>query len=143
MTSYRIEPLPLEDTALENTALENTALEPGVLQLVTLSGRLERGELLGLVDALEALAQVQPSLRLLVDESEVEVSLIGPLDIRSIAQAWAGATTLKQIRVAVYAPSPVVYGLNRMVQAFGNAQGKIAIFRDRAAALAWLVEPPA
>jgi hypothetical protein len=89
---------------------------------------------------LDTLEHAEPAF-VLIDESELKVSLIGPGDIQRIAQRWSGAAKLRRAAIAVVAPNPVVYGLNRMFQLVSNADTRLAVFWDRTAALAWLGEP--
>jgi hypothetical protein len=122
-------------------SIRREALGDGHVHVVTLSGEARHDELLSLVAELDGLAQQQPSLRVLVDERAVKASFITPPALRDIAHAWMAAAALKRARVAIFAPTPLIYGLNRMVQVFGRADKDMSVFRDRAAALSWLESP--
>jgi len=101
---------------------------------VTLSGALRAATILALLNSLET---AEPAF-VLIDESELKVGLIGPGDIQRIAHQWSVAKHLRDAAIAVVAPSPVVYGLNRMFQLVSNADTRLAVFWDRAAALGWI-----
>ena len=103
--------------------------------VVTLSGQATFERIAGLLRELEAL---QPS-RVLVDESGLRPGFITPNQIGEIAALWRNATAFRSAWIGVSAPSPVIYGLNRMFQALANAEGRVAVFNSRAAALAWLL----
>lgn len=108
---------------------------------VTLSGAMRAATILALLDSLEI---AQPAF-VLVDESELKVGLIGPGDIQRIAHQWSIAKKLRDAAIAVVAPNPVVYGLNRMFQLVSDADTRLAVFWDRAAAVNWvgLLDRPA
>ena len=101
---------------------------------VTLTGALRAATILALLDSLEA---AEPAF-VLIDESELKVGLIGPDDIRRIAHQWSIAKNLRDAAIAVVAPNPVVYGLNRMFQLVSNADTRLAVFWDRTAAVDWV-----
>lgn len=99
---------------------------------VKLSGSAHTGRILALLDELKGR---EPAF-VLVDESELNVGLITSADIQRIANRWAGAKCGAVI--AVVAPNPVVYGLNRMFQLVSGADGRLSVFWNREAAIAWL-----
>lgn len=101
---------------------------------VTLSGALRAATILALLDSLEVAA---PAF-VLIDESDLKVGLIGPGDIQRIAHQWSIAKKLRDAAIAVVAPNPVVYGLNRMFQLVSNADTRLAVFWDRPAAVEWV-----
>lgn len=107
---------------------------PGDRVAVTLSGPVEAPIILALLDNLERRAPTA----VLIDESELKVRLIGPADMKRIADRWSGARTLRRAAIAVVAPNAAVYGLNRMFQLMTGADTRLAVFRDHAAAYAWL-----
>ena len=111
---------------------------------VSLIGRLAYetiGAMLEELDALAVAAAEPTSLRVLIDESDASPGLLSIQEIRSWIDRWKRSVALKQGRIAVIAPSMVMYGLNRMAQGFsGNAyEGHLAVFRDRGAAIGWLL----
>lgn len=105
------------------------------VSVVTLSGQATFDRIAGLLRELEVL---QPS-RVLVDESGLRPGLITPSQIREVAELWRNATAFRSAWIAVSAPNPVIYGLNRMFQAFANVEGRVSVFTTREAALAWLL----
>jgi hypothetical protein len=125
---------------LTTYSIERETLDGRDIHVVMLSGEVNVPDVLVLIDQLNALAREQPSFELLVDESEAKASLIGPLDLRKLAQAWSESAASKRARIAIFAPTPVIYGLNRMVQSFGAGEGRLKVFKSRAAATAWLLD---
>ena len=101
---------------------------------VTLSGALRAATILALLDSLDSAG---PAF-VLIDESELKVGLIGPGDIHRIAHRWSVAEHLRDAAIAVVAPNPVVYGMNRMFQLVSNADTRLAVFWNRGAALGWV-----
>jgi hypothetical protein len=101
---------------------------------VTLSGALRAATILLLLDSLE----VAGPAFVLIDESDFKVGLIGPGDIQRIAHQWSTGKNLRDAAIAVVAPNPVVYGLNRMFQLLSNADTRLAVFWNRPAAVDWV-----
>jgi hypothetical protein len=120
--------------------IEHETLDDRDIHVVKLAGELSVTGLLAFIEQLDALAAQQPSIELLLDESDAKASLISPLDLRRIARAWGDSTAAERTRIAIFAPSPVIYGLNRMVQVFGNTERRMKVFKSRAEATAWLGE---
>jgi hypothetical protein len=113
--------------------------EDGVIH-VKLSGRARPETIVRLLDERHALAERDSSLRVLVDETDLGAGLIGPRDIGRIVQAWPKATALRSVRIAAFTSNPVIYGLNRMFQGLADEAERVSVFRDRARAIAWLLE---
>ena len=111
----------------------------GVL-LVKLSGRAQAETIVRLLEELNALAEQDSSLRVLIDETDLGAGLIGPGDIGRIAQAWKKAAALRSVRIAAFATNPVIYGLNRMFQGLAQGAERVSVFSDHARARAWLLE---
>lgn len=111
----------------------------GVL-LVKLSGRAQAETIVKLLNELNALAERDSSLRVLIDETDLGAGFVGPNDIGRIAQAWRKADALRSIRIAAFASNPVIYGLNRMFQGLADGAERVSVFNDRARARAWLIE---
>ena len=109
---------------------------------VALSGRAEPDTILRLLEELRTIAEGNPSLRVLIDESHLGPGFIGPADIQKIIAAWRRATSLRTTRVAVVASNLAIYGLNRMFQGLAgrDAEGRVRIFTDRAPASTWLLD---
>ena len=127
MSSYQIDPESPKDERFT---------------FVKLSGRAEAETILRLLDELSALAERNSSLRILIDETGLGAGLVGPADIRRIIAAWRRATALSSTRIAVFVSNLAIYGLNRMFQGLSgrDAEDRVSVFTDRAAATAWLLE---
>jgi hypothetical protein len=108
--------------------------------LVKLSGRAHAETIVKLLDELNALAEREPGVLVLIDETDLGAGLIGPSDIGRIAQAWRKAGALRSIRIAAFAINPVIYGLNRMFQGLADGAERVRVFNDRTRARAWLLE---
>jgi hypothetical protein len=83
---------------------------------------------------LERLTTSDRELPVLIDESDMQAALLGSGELRPMMEAWKGSAGLRErARIAIYAPSAVGYGVNRMAQAFaGNAsEGRLEVFRTR------------
>lgn len=104
-----------------------TITMPGAARFETISALLRELEVL------------RPS-HVLIDESGLRPGPISPSHIQEIAHQWRNASALAVARIAVVAPNLAIYALNRMFQGFAGAEGRVAVFHDRAAATAWLLE---
>jgi hypothetical protein len=102
---------------------------------VTMPGAARFETIMALLRELELL---KPS-RVLIDQSGLRPGAIGPGQIQEIAHRWRASGGLGTARIAVYASNLVTYALNRMFQGFAGAEGRVAVFHDRAAATAWLL----
>jgi hypothetical protein len=111
---------------------------------VMLSGKLGYDTIAAMLTELDALANaaLPGALTVLIDETEASPGLLNPLDIRRWIDNWKQARALKQGRIAVVAPTLVMFGLNRMAQGVAGAESDehLAVFRDREAAMRWLHE---
>jgi hypothetical protein len=128
MSMYEIDPRASDDTEFV---------------VVKLSGRAEAATILRLLGELSALAERNASLRVLIDETGLGAGFVGPADIHRIIDAWRKATALHSTRIAVFASSLAIYGLNRMFQGLAGrgAEGHISVFTEKAPARAWLLKP--
>jgi hypothetical protein len=113
--------------------------EDGIV-LVKLSGRAQAETIVTLLNELNALAERDPAVRVLIDETDLGAGFVGPSDIGRIARAWRTAGALRSIRIAAFATNPVIYGLNRMFQGLADGAERVTVFNDRARARAWLLE---
>jgi hypothetical protein len=125
MSLYRIDP--------------ESSNEDGLV-FVKLSGRAQADAIVKLLKELNALAERDPALRVLIDETDLGAGFVGPSDIGRIADAWRKATALRTVRIAAFASNPVIYGLNRMFQGLADGADHVTVFNDRARARAWLLE---
>ena len=130
--------LPFVRMSVYRIDLEDSK-EDGIV-LVRLSGRAHAETIVKLLDELNALAEREPAMRVLIDESDLAAGLVGPSDIGRIAQAWRKAAALRSIRIAAFASNPVIYGLNRMFQGLADGAERVSVFNDHARARAWLLE---
>jgi hypothetical protein len=109
---------------------------------VTLAGRLGYETIAAMLEELDALAiaRLPAYLKVLVDETDASPGLLGLLEIRRWIDRWKRGA-VKHGRIAVVAPSLVMFGLNRMAQGVAGADSDehLAVFRDRDAALTWLL----
>jgi hypothetical protein len=112
------------------------------LVLVTLAGRLTYETIAAMLEELDELATagLPDKVNVLIDESDASPGLLRIAEIRRWIARWRKATALKEGRIAVVAPTIVMYGLNRMAHAVAGAEseGHLEVFRDRGEALAWL-----
>ena len=79
----------------------------------------------------------------LVDLSGLEATDVEPTTLRETATTFRSHDkTVYESRVAVVATSDIAFGLARMYQSFrGDSTVEFEVFRERAAALAWLRLP--
>jgi hypothetical protein len=103
---------------------------------VNLSGPASAARILVLLDELEG----RELEFVLIDQTELSVTLITPADIQLIVDRWADAKKLRSAVIAVVAPNPVVYGLDRMFQLVSGADDRLSVFWNRSTAMAWLGE---
>ena len=109
---------------------------------VAIRGRPRLEMVVSMFDELEQLTTADGDLLVLIDESEMKAALLSPHELRAMIDALKASAGLRhRSRIAVNAPSNVVYGVNRMAQAFAGEKsvGRLEVFRNEAAALAWLL----
>jgi len=109
---------------------------------VTLRGRPRVETVVSMFRALEELTAGDGELLVLIDESEMTAGLLGPAELSEMMDALKSSTGLRRrSRIAVCAPSLLVYGLNRMAQAFAGqaSEGRLEVFRTVDEARAWLL----
>ena len=114
--------------------------------LVTLRGRprveIVRSLFHDLEQLTEQLTTEDAELLVLIDESEMMARLLHPSELRKMIGLLKDSKGLRQrSRIAIYAPSPVVYGMNRMAQAFAGqaSEGRLEVFRAADDAETWLL----
>jgi hypothetical protein len=112
------------------------------LVVVTLKGRLTYDTIARMLEELDDLttAALPQKANVLVDETDASPGLLHIAEIRRWISRWSQATALKEGRIAVVAPTIVMYGLNRMAHAIAGdeSEGHLEVFRDRGDALIWL-----
>jgi hypothetical protein len=107
---------------------------------VKIAGRPEPAAIVRMLDELNAMVGQDPSLGILIDETELQPSFVGPGDMGRFADAWRRGTALPTSRIAVFVSNPAMYGLNRMFQGLigHKGEGRMSVFTDRERAIAWL-----
>ena len=108
---------------------------------VKISGQPEPAAIVRMLDELNTLVRDDPSLGILIDETELRPSFVGPGDIGRFAEVWRRSTALPASRIAVFVTNPAMYGLNRMFQGMADETKRIGVFHDRASATVWLGGP--
>ncbi len=108
--------------------------------VVKVSGSPPPEAIIGMLGELDRLVAQDPSLRVLIDETDLRPSLFGPGDIGRFAAAWRLGTALRASHLAVFVSNLAMYGLNRMFQGLANASDHVGVFLRRADAVAWLDE---
>jgi hypothetical protein len=109
---------------------------------VALRGRPRLAMVVSMFRDLEQLTNNEAELLVLIDESEMKAGLLSPNELRAMMDALkASAGLRRRSRIAIYAASNFVYGLNRMAQAFAGqaSEGRLEVFRSEGAAKRWLL----
>jgi hypothetical protein len=109
---------------------------------VALRGRPRLAMVVSMFAELEQLASGDADLLVLIDESEMKAALLSTSELRAMMNALKASAGLRhRSRIAIYAPSVFVYGLNRMAQAFAGeaSEGRLEVFRSEDAAKGWLL----
>jgi hypothetical protein len=91
--------------------------------------------------ALAAQAADGAPLRILLDEGELRAGLILPQDIRGIVDDWRSVLVRPNVRLAAFAPNPIIYGLNRLGLSIAarDTGDRVAVFSRREEAVLWLL----
>jgi stage II sporulation SpoAA-like protein len=109
---------------------------------VALRGRPRLEMIVSMFRELEQLTTGHAELRVLIDESEMEAAFLSPNELRAMIDALKASAGLRhRSRIAIHAPSKLVYGLNRMAQAFAGdaSEGRLEVFRSDEDARRWLL----
>jgi len=108
---------------------------------VALRGRPRLKMVLSMFGELEKLTTNDAELLVLIDESEMKAALLSPGELRAMIDGLKASPGLSRSRIAIYAPSPLVYGLNRMAQAFAGErwEHRLKAFRSEDEAERWLL----
>ena len=93
---------------------------------VKIVGRPEPAAIVRMLDELNGMVAQDPSLGILIDETGLQPSFVGPGDIGRFAEAWRRGTALPASRIAVFVSNPAMYGLNRMFQGLIGHKGEDA-----------------
>ena len=114
------------------------------LVVTTISGHIHEAELRAHAAAASADPTVQACTRAIVDISQgVEVAMDSKV-VSDLAMTSGEVAPVPGRKVAVIAPTDTTYGLARVFQGHrtGANASEMRVFRDRAAAEAWLRLPP-
>jgi hypothetical protein len=131
----------MDSPGVDNAATYDLAQRDAYV-FVTLRGRPRVGIVRSLFYELEQLTTEDAELLVLIDESEVMVRLLRPSELREMIDLYKASTGLRErSRIAIYAPSPIVYGMTRMAQAFAGqaSEGRFEVFRTADDAETWLL----
>ena len=110
----------MDSPGVEDSATYDLAQRDAYV-FVALRGRPRVGIVRSLFHELEQLTTEDAELLVLIDESEVMVGLLRPSELREMIDLLKASAGLRErSRIAIYAPSPMVYGMNRMAQAFAG-----------------------
>lgn len=112
------------------------------LRVVKFAGQAETTTISRLMADIAALAASEAPLLVLLDESDLRAGLVLHQDLRGIIENWRATIARRSVRIGVYAPNPLIYGLNRMAEwiASRDAEGRLAVFSGRDDAIAWLLK---
>lgn len=113
----------------------------GLIQ-VRISGAPRQEAIVDMLDQLNTLAEQDPSLSVLIDETDLDPGFVGPGDIEQFVRAWLGMSALRSTRLAVFVANDAMFGLNRMFEGMTEAQGGMSVFSDRPSAERWLRGTP-
>ena len=109
--------------------------------VVRFAGQADKQSITNLIAQIAALGDDTTLARVLMDETDLRPGLLLPSDVRGIVERWRALIARRTVRIAVYAPSPMIYGLNRLAEsvAGGDAKDRLAAFRSRTDAIGWLL----
>jgi hypothetical protein len=112
--------------------------------VVTVSGSADAASVRAVIIELEALAQQRGTLRILVDQTDMQPGLLGFNEIAEMVSDWRRAPALRSSRFAFIASNPVIRGLNQLFRLSAKLEHKDSMnaFSKRADALAWLLNRP-
>jgi hypothetical protein len=113
--------------------------------VVKVSGPADAASVRALITELDALAQKRGTLRILVDQTDMQPGLLGFSDIAEMVSDWRKAPALRSSRFAFIATNPLIRGLNQLFRLSAKLEHKdsMSAFSERADAVAWLMEKPA
>lgn len=112
------------------------------LFVLELNGTVTTHDFKAMAEAVLAFEREQrPTPSRLTDMSGVTALSIDYDDIDRVARMRRASPPTDPIRSAIFAPTPVQFGMARMFQTLNNHPNvTVEVFRDRAAALDWLRE---
>jgi len=118
-------------------SIEPSTRDGKTFLVATLSGPATLEPIVQFLRELEARAREQPHLRVLIDESHLDLELIGLRGIRQIVEQWH-KVSLQSVSLAVFAPGVMTFGLNRMFVLMARTEN-VEVFLARPDALSWLL----
>jgi hypothetical protein len=127
---------------VDSTAPDYQLVEHDDYVHVALRGRPHLEMVVSMFHELEQLTTKDAELLVLIDESQMKAAVLRPGELRAMIDALRASLGLRhRSRIAIYAPSNLVYGLNRMAQGFAGEvwEGRLAVFRSEEAAKGWLL----
>jgi hypothetical protein len=115
---------------------------PGLVVIV-FSGDVSVDDLVDLAHELDAIDAVTPGLPRFADTTPATGARFTFEDVARLTEDRRSGRRPESVQIAILARSDVAFGLARMYQSMlGHPQITMEVFRDRAAAMAWLgVEP--
>ena len=103
------------------------------------TGVVDRAEI---TDAVDAFYADTPTLNVLWDLAEANISALSAADIQMVAEHTAArAHSRTEGKTALVAPKDIGFGLSRMFQVFADLadhEGDVKVFRTRDEAMEWL-----
>ena len=109
---------------------------------VRISGSPAQQSIVDMLKELNALAEKDSSLSVLIDETELDPRFVRPGDMERFVAAWRAGSALRSTRLAVFVLNGAMFGLNRQFEALIDGDLGVSVFSDRAQAEAWLHERP-
>jgi len=112
--------------------------------VLTFTDELTADDCRALIDTIVALEQkLERTPNRLIDVSMINRFGVGYPDFESMARARSALPPKNPIRTAILAPSDLQFGIGRMFENLNqHPLVETCVFRDRAAALAWLGNSP-
>jgi hypothetical protein len=113
--------------------------------VVKVSGPADAASVRALITQFEALAQQRGTLRILVDQTDMQPGLLGFTDMAEMVSDWRKAPGLRSSRFAFIATNPLIRGLNQLFRLSAKLEHKdtMSAFSERSDAVAWLMRKPA
>lgn len=109
--------------------------------IARLIGQAETETISRLGAVLGAQAAKGTPLHILLDEGDLRPGLLLPYHVRGLVDDWRAVLRRENVRLAAYAPNPVIHGLNRLGLSIAarDTGDRVKVFARRDEALDWLV----
>lgn len=109
------------------------------LILTEARGQPEGAELFEYYAALRSHPDFHPKFNEIVDLTHAEAINVSNADLKKFSESTARYTSLgAPVKVAIVAPGDLEFALSRMYELMQHSGNEIEVFRDRAAAEAWI-----